>query len=74
MADDLIGLRSLLTLNDVEFYLVALLEAFVPIDLNSAVVDENVRSIIASYKAVAFCVIEPLDFAFVLRHEPCPSL
>lgn len=74
MADDLISLRTFLTLNDVELYFVALFEALVTVELNCAVVDENVRSIIASYKAVAFCVIEPLDFAFVLRHEPCPSL
>jgi len=74
MANNLVGLRTFLTLNNIEFDFVAFLEALVSVELNSAVMDENVRSIIASYKAVALCVIKPLDFAFVLRHEPCPSL
>lgn len=74
MADDLVSLRTLLPLNDVEVYFVAFLETFVSVDLDGAVVYENVRTIIASDKAVTFRIIEPLDFAFVLRHEPCPSL
>jgi hypothetical protein len=74
MANYLISLRALLSLNNVKFYFVAFFQTFVPIDLDGAVVHENVRSIIASDKTVAFCVVEPFDLAFVLRHEPCPSL
>lgn len=74
MSHDLIGLWTFLTLNNVELDFVAFLEALVSVDLNGAVMDKNIGPIIAPDKAVAFCVIKPLDFAFVLRHEPCPSL
>ena len=74
MADHLVGLWTLLPLDNVEFDLVTLLQTFVPINLDGAVVDENVGSVVSSYESVAFGVVKPLDFTFVLRHEPCPSL
>lgn len=74
MTDDLVSLRAFLALNNVEFYFVAFFQAFVAIDLNGAVVYKNVGSIVASDKAVPFCIVKPFDLAFVLRHEPCPSL
>ena len=74
LADDLIGLRPFLPLNNIEFYFIALFQAFVSIVLDGAVVHEDIWSIIAPDKAITFCVVEPLDLAFVLRHKPCPSL
>jgi hypothetical protein len=74
VADDLVGLRALLTLNDVKFYFVAFFQTFVSIDLYGAVVYKNVRSIVASDKAVPLCVVKPFDLACVLSHEPYPSL
>jgi hypothetical protein len=74
MADYLIGLWAFLTLNDVKFYFVAFFQTFVTINLDGTVVHKNVWSIIASDKAISLCVVEPFHLAFVLRHEPCPSL
>jgi hypothetical protein len=74
VADDLVSLWALLPLDDVEFYFVAFFEAFVAVDLDGAVVDENVRTIFAPDKAITLRIVEPLDFACVLSHEPCPSL
>ena len=74
VADDLIGLWAFLALNNVKFYFVAFFQTLVAIDLNCAVVHKNVRSIVASDKAVPFRVVKPFDFACVLSHEPYPSL
>lgn len=70
----LVGLRTLLTFNDVEFDFVAFFQTFVPIDLDGAVVHKDVRTLIASDKSITLCVVKPLDLACVLSHEPCPSL
>lgn len=70
MTNHLVGLWTLLPLNDVELDLVPLFQTFVPINLDGAVVDENVGSVVSSDESVAFGVVKPLDFAFVLRHEP----
>ena len=74
VTDHLVGLWTLLPLNDVELDLVPLFQTLVSINLDGAVVDEDVGSVVSSYESVAFGVVKPLDFAFVLRHEPCPSL
>jgi len=63
-----IGLRTLLSLNDVEFHFVPFFQALVSIELDSAVMDKHVGSIVAADKAVTLRVIEPLHFAFVLSH------
>ena len=65
-----IGLRALLSLDDVEFDLVTLLEALVSIELNRAVVNKHIRAVIPTNKPITLRVVEPLDFAFVLSHEP----
>ena len=74
VTDHLVGLWTLLPLNDVELDLVPLFQTLVSINLDGAVVDEDVGSVISSDESVAFGVVKPFDFAFVLRHEPCPSL
>src|ERR1039458_5450659 len=63
----LVRLRSLGTLNDVEFHLVAFLQTFIAINLNGAVMHEDVCAAFTSEKAVAFRVIEPLDCSLILR-------
>lgn len=71
---DLVGLWPLLALNDVKFDFVAFLQTFVTIDLNCAVVNEDIRSVISSYKAVTLRIVEPLHLTLILSHEPYPSL
>ena len=63
-----IGLRTFLSLNDVEFHLVPFLQALVSIELDRTVMNKHVRSVVPADKAVTFRVIEPLDLAFVLSH------
>jgi hypothetical protein len=65
-ARDLIGLGTFTSLDDVEFNLVALFEALVALALNGAVVYENVCPALTAEEAVTFCVVEPLDGAFIL--------
>lgn len=74
MADHLVRLRAFLSLDNIELHLVAFLQTFVPIDLDGAVVHENVRSVVPSDESVPFRIVEPFDFASILSHEPCPSL
>ena len=69
-AGDLIGLRPLLSLDDIEFDLVTFFQTFIAVKLDCAVMNENIRSIIAADKSIAFCVVEPLHFSFVCSHEP----
>src|ERR1017187_6544996 len=63
----LVRLRSLGTLNNVKFHLVAFLQTFIAINLNGAVMHEDVCAAFTSEKAVAFRVIEPFDCSLILR-------
>ena len=63
-----IGLRTLLALNDVEFHLVPFFQALVSIELDRAVMNKHVGSVVPANKAITLRVIEPLHFAFVLSH------
>lgn len=65
-ARDLVRLRALRPLNDVELDLIALFEALVALALDRTVVDEDVRPAFAAEEAVALCVVEPLYGAFIL--------
>jgi len=67
---DLVRLRSLLSFNDVEFDFIALFQAFVAVNLDRAIVHEDIRPIITPDKSVPFCVVEPLHLALVLSHVP----
>src|SRR5579859_5966263 len=70
----LVGLRTLLPLDDVKFDLVSLLQTLVPIQLDRAVVHEDIRTIVPSDEAVSLRVVEPLHLAFVLGHVSVTSL
>ena len=72
--DDCIGLRTLLALDDVELHVIALLQSFVPIQLDCRVVDEYVWPVFTPDESVAFGVVEPLDLTFVLSLRLPPSL
>ena len=63
---DLIGLRTLCPLDDVELDLIALFEALIALALDRAVMNEDVRPAVAAEEAVTLCVVEPLYGAFVL--------
>jgi hypothetical protein len=67
-AGDFVGLRSLGALDDIELYLIAFLERLIAIELNGGVMNEDIRAALATQKAKAFRVIEPLNFTFVLCH------
>ena len=59
-----------MSLNDVEFYIVSFFEALVSIQLDRAVMNKDVGSVIAADEAVTLRIIEPFHFAFVLSHLP----
>ena len=63
-------LRTLLSLNNFEFNVIALLEALISLRLDGTVVDEHIRAVIPADKAEALCVIEPFHFTFNSRHVP----
>ncbi len=65
---DLIGLWAFRPFYDVELDLISLLEGLIAVQLDGAVMDEDVGSLIPAEESVTFCVIEPLDGAFVLSH------
>jgi|HubBroStandDraft_2_1064218.scaffolds.fasta_scaffold1495175_1 hypothetical protein len=65
-AGDLVGLGTLCSLDDIELHLIAFFQALVPLALDGAVVDEDVRPALAAEEAVALRVVEPLNCALVL--------
>ena len=73
-ANDGIGLRSFLALNDVELHVIALLQGLVALQLYRRVMNENVWPVITSDESVALGVVEPLHLTFELSHRLPPSL
>ncbi len=73
-SNNCVRLGTFLSLNDVEFHVIALFQSFVTIQLDCRVVNENIRPVIASDESVALGVVEPLDLAFVLSHRVLPFL
>ena len=57
-------LWALLSLDNFELDVIALLEAFVTLRLDGTIVDEHIRAVIPAYKAEALCVIEPFNLTF----------
>lgn len=55
-------------LHDVKLDLVALLQALISIELNRAVVNKDVRTVVPADEAVTLRIVEPLDFSLVLSH------
>src|SRR5580704_2724628 len=69
-ASYLVCLRSLGSLDDVEFDFIAFFEALVAFALYGCVVNEYVGALIATEETVPFCVVEPLHCSPVLCHVP----
>ena len=72
--DNCVRLRAFLSLDDVEFHVIALFQCFVTIQLDCRVVNENIWPVITSDESVALGVVEPLHLAFVLSHRVLPFL
>ncbi len=67
-------LRALLAFGDFELNLVTLLQAFVTLSGNRAVMHKYIRSICATNEPVPFSIVEPLHYAFHPIHEIAPFL
>src|SRR5579862_7844323 len=72
--DHCVCLGTFLTLNDVEFHVIALFQSFVSIQLNCGVVNEYVWPVFTPDESVALGVVKPLDLSLVLSHRLPPSL
>jgi hypothetical protein len=72
-ADYGIRLRALLALHNIELDFVAFFKCLVSVQLNRRIVNEYIRSVIASDESVALGVVEPLNLSFVLSHRFPPS-
>ena len=66
--DNVTGLRALLALHDLKLYLVTLLQAFIAFGTDGAVMDENIRSVVATDEPEAFGVVKPLYCSFNTSH------
>ena len=73
-ANHCIRLGTFLTLDDVEFDLIALFQRFVTVQLNRGVVNEYIRPVFTPDESVALGIIKPLYFPFILSHRLPPSL
>lgn len=67
-------LRPFLALHDFKFDVIALLQAFVALRLDGAVVDEHIGAVFPTDEAETLCVIEPFHFSFDSRHILTPSV
>ena len=65
-ARNLVGLRALCSLDDIELNFVTLFKALIAFALDGAIVNEHVRPAITAEKTVALCVVEPLYGALIL--------
>ena len=71
----MIGLGAFVSLHDVEFDIVAFLEAFIAVGLNRAVVHEHVWTVVAANKSETLGIVKPLHFSLELSHEEAlPSI
>ncbi len=61
---DVSGLRTLLSLGDLELYLITFLKTFVAFRSNRAVVHEDIGAIVPSDEAVALSIVKPFTVPF----------
>ena len=71
-ARDLVSLRALRPLDDVELNLIALFEALVALALDRTVMNEDIGPVIAAEESVPFCIVEPLNCSLVLCQDRAP--
>ena len=67
---DVFSLGPFLTLYDFKLYVITLLQALVTFGADGAVMDENIRTVIASDEAESLGIVEPLNLTFDARHLP----
>jgi hypothetical protein len=72
-ASHCIRLLAFLPLDNVELDFVTFVERFIPVRLNRRVVDEYIWRVIPSDESIAFGVVKPLNYSFVLSHTLLPS-
>jgi hypothetical protein len=63
-----------LALHDFKFNVIPLLQAFITVRLDGAVVDEHIGAVFPTDEAETLCVIKPFHFAFNSRHVLTPSV
>jgi hypothetical protein len=61
-------LWTLLALDNVELHIVTFFQAFVPIQLDGAVVNKYIRPIFSADETVSLGIVEPLHFSDILSH------
>jgi hypothetical protein len=69
---NVLSLRTLLPLNNLELYVITFLKALVTLGLDGAIVDEHIGPIIAADETKTLCVVKPFDFAFD-SHVACST-
>jgi len=67
-------LRPFLALHDFKLNVIALLQAFVALRLDGAVVDKHIGTVFSTDEAETLCVVEPFNFTFDSRHVLTPSV
>jgi len=65
-------LRTFLAFHDLELYLIAFLKTLISFAADCAVVNKNIRTILASDEPKSFGVVEPLDGTLETRHLLIP--
>ncbi len=65
---DVFCLGPILALHDFKLNVITLLQAFVAVRLDGAVVDEHIGAVFPTDEAETLCVIEPFNFSFNSRH------
>ena len=63
-------LRTLLALDDLEFDIIAFGKTLVALAGDAGIMNEYIRTVIATDEAVSLGVIEPFDFTFNSSHVP----
>jgi hypothetical protein len=66
-------LRALLALGDLEFHLIAFLQALVALGTYRAVVHENVWALVTADEPISFGIVEPLHSTLQAFHLGPPS-
>lgn len=70
--DNFTGLWTLLALDDFKLHLITFLQALVALGSDGAVVNEDIRSIVAADESEALGIVKPLDCSFNTRHLRLP--
>jgi hypothetical protein len=70
-----VGLRTFLSLDDLEFNVVAFLQSLVAIRCDCTIVNEDISSIVPTDETESLSVVEPLDLTFQRQFflRACPE-